>query len=106
MALGGPKEPRHVAQQVAPRRPQPAQEDGRSRSSAVMRPGWRRGLTKKARTFGTAHKGEVRVALSITSTSGARWKRLLGGTSVTTSQDPVNRFDPFVPTTVEARFQN
>jgi hypothetical protein len=62
--------------------------------------------TGPAGTFGTAHKGEVVVAMSISGTAAAREKPQLGARSVTTSQDLVTRFDPFVPTSVERMFQN
>ncbi|GGM83717.1 hypothetical protein GCM10011609_19610 [Lentzea pudingi] len=59
-----------------------------------------------AGSFGTAHKGEVPVTLSISGASPCGRNALLGASSVTIFQDPVTRFDPFVPTTVERTFQN
>ncbi|WP_330272601.1 hypothetical protein OG205_37765 [Lentzea sp. NBC_00516] len=46
------------------------------------------------------------MTMSISGTVVAREKPLLGARSVTTPQDLVTRFDPFVPTSVERTFQN
>jgi hypothetical protein len=64
------------------------------------------GEAASAGSFGTAHKGEVPVTLSISEAVLHDENSLLGARSVTIFREGVTRFARFVRASVETVFQN